>query len=296
MQTGIVTRVEGPGLWVDLDQGEIWCVLRGRLKKQQIRVSSPVVIGDRVSIEVDSSGTGAVVALEPRASELARPGYRGVRNVVAANLDGLIIVTSAHQPPFKRRLVDRFLVTARRGAMEPLLVVNKCDLEQEPVIRAWTQPLVDAGVKVILTSAVNALGVEDLRQAISGRLSALAGQSGVGKSSLVTAMLPHTAIRTAEVSARSHKGRHTTTASRLYRLPGGGYLADTPGIRSLALFDDDHEEAVAVFPEIVALASGCRFRDCSHTHEPECAVKAAVSAGALAGATYDSYVHVRRRG
>lgn len=294
MLRGLVTRTEGPTLWVDCGGGETPCVLRGRLKKQQLRTGNLAVVGDRVEIEIRPDGPGVIHAVAPRRSELARPGHRGTVQVMAANIDQVVVVQSARQPAYRGRLVDRFLVTARRGRMDALVVVNKCDLEAEPVIRSWVRPLEDSGVRVILTSALDGRGLEALRHAITGLVSVLAGQSGVGKSSLLNALFPGAGAATGEVSAASNKGRHTTSAARLHPLPGGGYLADTPGIRTLGLEEADDSLIAGVFPEIQERAAGCKFRDCTHSHEPACAVKAALARGEIEARRYDSYLRMLR--
>lgn len=292
---GLVTRSEGSVFWVETGGREIPCALRGRMKKRQLRVSSLVVVGDQVIVETLADGTGVIEERLPRQTELVRPGFRGLPHVIAANLDQLVIVQSARQPSFKRRLTERFMATARRGAMSALVVVNKCDLEDKRVVESWVEPLAAGGAEVVLTSAVTGLGVDELRSRLVGRVSGMAGQSGVGKSSLITAMFPEYSIRTAATSEGTGKGRHTTTSSRLYPLPGGGYLADTPGIRELGLFEDSDEDVAGVFPEIEAMAAGCGFRDCTHTHEPSCAVKDAVENGEIDEDRYRNYVRMRRR-
>lgn len=296
MNTGIVTRNDGPRFWVDLGGQEVPCILRGKLKREQLRVSSLVVVGDEVAVAQLPDGTGAIASLSPRRTELSRPGFHGLTHVMAANVDQLLIVQSARQPGFKRHLAERFLTIAGRGRMGALVVVNKCDLEDEAVIRAWVAPLEVSGVPVLLTSAVAGQGIEALRAQLLGRISVLAGQSGVGKSSLVSALYPDVQIRTNTVSDWSTKGRHTTTSSRLYALPGGGYLADTPGIRELGLFDDQEGDVLGVFPEIAMAAGACKFRDCSHTHEPQCAVRAAVNRGQIDPDRYRHYLRLSQGG
>lgn len=297
---GVVIRAEGSGYWVDVGGDELQCVLRGRMKKRQLRVSSLVVVGDEVVVERRPEGGGVIGDRLERRTELVRPGPSGGRrrqgppHVIAANLDQLVIVQSAHQPDFKRRLAERFLATAAHAGLQPLVVVNKSDLEDERVLRSWIEPLVTNGVEVLLTSAYDGRGADELRRRLVGRVSCLAGQSGVGKSSLVNVMFPEYRIRTNTVSEKSSKGRHTTASSRLYPLPGGGYLADTPGIRSLGLFDEVEDEVAGVFPEIVAAAAGCKFRDCNHTHEPKCAVKEAVGRGEIDEDRYRNYVRLQR--
>lgn len=291
--TGVVTRNDGPRFWVSIGQDEIPCLLRGRLKKEQLRVTSLVVVGDAVTIDQLPDGTGVIESVAPRRSELSRPGFHGYTHVIAANVDRLVIVQAAQQPRFKLHLVERFLAVARRGNMEPVVVVNKCDLESESTVRSWVAPLTAMGLPVILTSAERGIGLDELRSLLQGRISVLAGQSGVGKSSLLNAIYPEAGAKTSAVAINT-KGRHTTTSSRLYALPDGGYLVDTPGIKSLELSDEDTtEEAVAdLFPEITALADGCKFRNCTHSHEPRCAVKAAVNTGGLDRQRYQNFLRL----
>lgn len=289
--TGIVTRNDGPRFWVALEGKEIPCILRGKLKREHQRVTSLVVVGDQVELLLQPDGTGVIEQILPRRSELSRPGFHGYVHVMAANVDQLVIVQAAQQPRFKLHLVERFLVIANRGRMQAVAVVNKCDLEHPATVQSWVEPLEKAGVTVILTSTRTGQGVAELRQLLTGRISVLAGQSGVGKSSLVNAVFPEGGAVASGVSEWSGKGRHTTTSSRLYALPEGGYLVDTPGIRTLEMFDDDEEnEALSdLYPEITAAAAGCKFRDCTHSHEPQCAVKAAVARGEITRQRYENF-------
>lgn len=292
---GLVTRVDGPRLWVEASGQEYPCILRGRLKKEQLRQTSLVVVGDQVTVAPQPDGSGVIEAISERRSLLERPGFHGYNHLIAANLDQLVIVQAAQQPRFKLHLVERFQAIAMRGGVPVVVVINKADLEAEATMRAWTAPLVNTGVEVILTSTTTGQGLAELKERLVGRLSVLAGQSGVGKSSLVNALFGEELARTGLTSVWSTKGRHTTTSSRLYPLPGGGYLADTPGIKTLEMFDDEAEGAVAdLFPEITALAGGCKFRDCTHVHEPRCAVKAAVAAGEIPEVRYQNWVRLQQ--
>lgn len=297
LEHGIVIRTEGARIWVNVNESEVPCVLRGRLKKEHLRVTSLVVVGDRVGVDLQPDGTGAIASIEPRRTELSRPGFHGYTHVMAANVDQLVIVQAAKDPAFQRNLVERFLATAERGGMDAIVVVNKCDLVDEVEIRSWLEPLRASHVTTVLTSAEDGRGIEELRQLLNGKISVFAGKSGVGKSSLVNALYPDFMVRVSAVSGWSTKGRHTTTSSRLYAVDGGGYLADTPGIRELGLFAEDAEETVsAVFPEIEESAAGCKFRNCSHKHEPGCAVKAAVAAGEIDPDRYDHFLRLRKGG
>ena len=293
--TGLIVRNDGPRMWVQIDNEEIPCVLRGRLKREAQRVTSLVVVGDEVEISRQPDGTGVIESIRPRRSELSRMGFHGYVHVIAANVDQLVFVGAAQQPRFKLHLAERFLAIARRGRMEAVVVVSKCDLEHENTLQAWAAPLMQAGVRVIFTSIMTGQGVEELRSLLSGKVSVLAGQSGVGKSSLVNALFPEAGVKTNTVSEVSSKGRHTTTTSRLYPLPAGGYLVDTPGIKSLELMEEDtDDEAVQdLYPEVTEAASGCKFRDCTHTHEPSCAVKQAVARGQIRQDRYRNYLRMQ---
>ena len=281
MATGFVIGITGPQIVVRVGDQDVSCGLRGRLKKDRKQVTSLVVVGDNVEVTLLPDGTGMIDSVAPRRTELARPGFAHRARVVAANLDQLVVVQATHKPRFNRHLVERFLTIAAGGGLRGVVVVNKADLEEEAVVESWVQPLRAAGVLVFLTNAKTGQGVEELRVALTGKLSAMVGQSGVGKSSLLNALDPSLSIRTAEISDATNKGKHTTTASKLYPLAGGGFLVDTPGIRELALFEGDPGSVAFVFPEITEAAAGCRFRGCSHSHEPGCAVKAKVAAGEI---------------
>ena len=298
---GIVTAIQSGSIEVSpfdpslvSGAGEAFsCTLRGRLKKEWQMVTSLIVVGDLVSFRRTSDGSGVIEEIHPRRSKLSRPGFHNYEHIIAANVEQVLIVASVHQPPFKRNLVDRFLLLARQMALTPILVVNKCDLEDERVIRSWLAPLEPSGVQIVLTSAAAGLGLNELRSLLTQKISCFAGQSGVGKSSLLNALFPNLNIKTQSTSG-ANKGRHTTTGSRLYPLPGGGYLADTPGIKELALWEAGDEDLAEVFPEIEALAGGCKFRDCTHAHEPKCAVKAAVEQGEIDERRYQNYLRLKK--
>lgn len=289
---GLVIAIFSGNVLVQVGDELLSCVLRGRLKKEWQMVTSLVVVGDEVAVSRTPDG-GVIEAIGPRRSQLSRPGFHTYEHIMVANIDQVVIVASVHQPAFKRNLVDRFLLLARQVGVDPVLVVNKCDLEDERVIRSWLAPLEPTGVRSILTSAATGQGLDELRAALAGKLSSLAGQSGVGKSSLVNALFPGLDLKTQSTSY-ANKGRHTTTGSRLYPLPGGGYLADTPGIKDLSLWETEEEELAEVFPEVEALADGCKFRDCTHVHEPRCAVRAAVEQGEIDAARYQNYVRLQK--
>lgn len=286
--SGVITRNDGPRFWVDVAGREVACTLRGKLKQEHRMVTSLGVVGDEVQVSLLSAGEeGVIEGIGPRRTELSRPGFHGYVHVMAANVDQMLIVVAAANPRLKRATIERFIVAARRGGIVPLVVVNKCDLRPAEEVEAEVAPLV-VGEEVLLVSAYAGLGLDLLRSRLEGRISVLAGQSGVGKSSLVRALFPELDLRIGRVNQQTGKGRHTTTNSQLYRLPGGGYLADTPGIRELGLFDPA-EELAEVFPEIAERAAGCKFHNCTHTHEPRCAVKAAAESGEISSERLEHY-------
>ena len=299
----MVIRTEGPVTWVDVDGETVRCTLRGRLKRggpdAQDRTTRAVVIGDVVAVTRQAADAGVIASVAPRRSELSRPGFHGLVHVMAANLDQLVIVVAARQPAFSPHLVERFLVAARHGRMKAVLVVNKCDLAEASEIQAAIPTSWWSEMPVVLTSAATGQGLEPLRALLQPRVSVFAGVSGVGKTSLVNLLFPRLPAGTGRMArptaARPDpKGRHTTSSSCLYPLPGGGYLGDLPGIRQLELFEHREDAVAEVFPEIEAAARRCRFRDCTHGPEPGCGVRAAMDHGEIAPERFQSYLRLRR--
>lgn len=271
------------------------CSLRGRLK-QGPRLGDLAAVGDRVLVTRQPDGTGTIENIEERRSSLVRldPRPQGIyQQVLLANPDQAVFVFACANPPPHLRMLDRFLVITEKGEIPAVIVANKVDLvgkEEAEKIFGCYPPI---GYQVIYTSAREGTGIEALRELLQGKISALAGPSGVGKSSLLNAVQPGLGLAVREVSAFVGKGRHTTTVRELFPLEGGGYVADMPGMRSLALWDTEPEELDGYFPEISPLVTRCQFNDCSHKSEPGCAVRAAVETGQVSAARYDSYLRLR---
>ena len=270
--------------------------------------SSPLAVGDAVTVALAPAAPaadrdradGMILARRLRGTVLARPRpmrhkrideheTEALEKVIAANMDLLLIVASTRLPPLRPGLIDRFLIVAERGGLAGVLAVNKIDLARpEPDVLA---ELKRRGVEVLCCSAATGEGLEDLRRRLAGHKSVLAGASGVGKSTLVNALVPGADAATREVRAKDQRGRHTTSATVVYELPCGGCLVDTPGVRELGL-RIDRAELPWYFPEFEPLSPRCRFADCTHTHEPACAVQAAVEAGQVRPERYESYLRL----
>ena len=268
--------------------------MRGRLKNTP-RTTDICVIGDRVVVEAPDEHTHVVVEVLPRKTRFSRrqPGRGPEReDVLVANLDRLLVTFCYGQPPLNRRLLDRFLVIAEHQGVGALIVMNKCDLA-EPDTSEWRSVYESLGYAVLDVSAASGQGIDALTSTLRGDISAFVGPSGVGKSSLINRILPDLDLSTASVSEHHGKGRHTTRVATLHPLPGGGYLADTPGIRELGTWALPVQDLDRCFPDLAQHRDGCAFRSCSHTHEPRCAVLDAVDAGSIDRERYESYVRLR---
>jgi ribosome biogenesis GTPase / thiamine phosphate phosphatase len=295
-ETGLIVRSQSGFFSVQTGTGMLTCSLRGRLKQGK-HLGDLAAVGDRVQVIRHSDGQGTIEAIDPRIHALVRldPRPQGVyQQVLLANPDQAVFVFACASPSPHLRMLDRFLVTAEKQGIPAIIVANKVDLVGQAAAEALFGFYPDIGYPVIYTSArVSGQGVDELERRLAGRISALAGPSGVGKSSLLNAIQPGLGLAVREISSAVGKGRHTTTARELFPLEGGGYVADMPGMRSLALWDTSPEELDGYFPEIAPLVSQCQFNDCAHRGEPGCAVRAGVEAGKLRPERYDSYLRLR---
>jgi ribosome biogenesis GTPase len=292
---GRVLEVGGLLSTVRAADGRLYrCAVRRLLKTLSTDQRHVVAVGDRVQFRPDGN-EGLIERVEPRSGILSRTS-RGRQHVLVANVDQMIIVTSVAEPELKPHLVDRFLVAAEQVGIKPVICINKIDLVDPGPLQPLVGVFCQMGYEVLQVSATTGLNIEALKSCLQDRESVVVGQSGVGKSSLLNVIEPAWGLRVAEVSASTHKGRHTTTTAKLIPLSMGGFIVDTPGIRQFELWDVSREEVAGLFRDLRPLIDCCRFPDCTHTHEEDCAVKASVADGRLDARRYESYCHLRRDG
>ena len=291
------TVISSTGSWYEVatEQGTLNCRIRGRLRLKGVRSTNPVVVGDRVVVEPDGDSS-AIVDIIPRRNYVIRRASNLSKesHIIAANVDHALLLVTLHSPATPREFVDRFLVTCEAYKVPVTILLGKADLlegEHQAEAEEFEAVYRDAGYDIIRLSSTQGRGVERVREFISGHTILLAGNSGVGKSTLIGTIAPDIEIRTGEISESHHKGKHTTTFSTMYRV-GDGYIIDTPGIKGFGLIDIDDKELCRYFPEMMRLAPDCRFYNCTHTHEPGCAVRSAVEEGRVAWSRYESYLKI----
>jgi ribosome biogenesis GTPase len=277
---------------VQTDDGRHWnCTVRRVVRTLSRDVRNAVVAGDEVLFLPAGDGTGVIERVEPRRSVVSRGSARH-EHVIVANVDRVVVVASAAEPGLKPALIDRFLVSAGKGNVRPIVCINKADLADAVALQPVAGVYARLGCDVVLTSVVTGAGIDRLRTLLAGHETVFAGQSGVGKSSLINAVAPELAQRTGAVSGDTGKGRHTTRVAELLPLAGGGWIVDTPGIRQMQLWDVAPGEVEGYFVEFRPFVAMCRFPDCTHTHEDGCAVKDAVTDGLIARTRFEGYLRI----
>ena len=298
---GRVVKAQSGFFWVKTQQhGVVVSQLPGRMKKDR-QNTDLTAVGDWVTITLNKDKTGTIATVEERHSTLSRTrpvaGSRSLRSdreqVLIANVDQVVFVFAAKNPEPNLRKLDRFLVVAEMNELPAIICLNKIDLIDLAQLQQEFALYETLGYEVVYTSVKTGYGVETLRQQLAGKLSVFAGSSGVGKSSLLNAVQPGLGLQVKDVSEATGKGMHTTRYTEMFPLDVGGYVADTPGIRGLALFDVEPSELDAYFREIAPLVADCQFSNCTHRNEPNCAVRAAVAAGRIAPQRYESYLRLR---
>ncbi len=301
---GRVLSIKSDGIIVDLDGIPYFCILRGALKQEKTQAKNLVTVGDFVHVLETGQQEGSIVFVEKRYSHLSRAETLSQRreHMIAANIDYVLITSSVLQPTLKPTLVDRYIIAAKKGNMEPVIIVNKIDLLKNPpeyidphsieeeqfLYDEFCKAYSDLGFPFLKISIVTGEGVDELKELMRGKTSVFSGQSGVGKSSLINAALG-TELKTGDIVERTRKGTHTTTSANLIRLKDGGFCVDTPGIKSFGVWDIKPEDVRFYFPDIHTIGHLCAYPNCSHMHEPDCAVHKAIENGTLSPLRFDSY-------
>jgi len=294
LYSGMIVRAQSGFFGVETGEGLVVAKLRGRHTRGR-QETDAAAVGDRVKVRLLEDGTGVIEEIEPRIRVLSRraPGRREVEQVIVANPDQAVFVFACADPAPNFRMLDRLLVVAEREGIPTLICANKIDLVVPRSAKREFSEYDRLGYRVIYTSALKGKGVRTLIKLLKNKLSVLAGPSGAGKSSLLNAIQPGLGLRTKEVSRGTRKGQHVTVVPELLPLDVGGFVADTPGLKAFALWDIEPDELDAYFPEMRTLVSECEFSDCTHLHEPGCAVIAAVERGQISPERYDSYHRIR---
>lgn len=304
LQKGRVLAITGLGILVDSEDVLFQCTLKGALKKENSRIKNLVAVGDFVHFEPKGEKEGTIAYVEERRSILSRADslQRRKEQLIAVNIDAVLITTSVLLPQLKPPLVDRYIIAAQKGNMQPLIVINKIDLLKNPppttlpadlekeraLYEEFLKTYRALGIPLFPVSCTTGEGMEALKQALAGKASVFSGQSGVGKSSLINALIG-TSLAVGEIVAKTSKGAHTTSTTNLIPLVQGGFCIDTPGIKSFGLWDLSKQDLQLYFSEINERAPFCKFLDCAHMQEPDCAVKKAVESGEISSLRFASY-------
>ena len=290
--------IQATGSWYEVLNGaeRIKCRIRGKLRLKGVRSTNPVVVGDIVRCECDQNGEWVIYDIVPRRNYIIRRASNLSKesHIIAANIDRAMIVVTLVEPVTALEFVDRFFVTCEAYKVPATILLAKIDLLEgaEEAVAEFHQTYQSAGYEVIDISATEGIGIDRVKAMLDGKVTLVSGNSGVGKSTLIGKIDPTLDIRTGEISESFHKGKHTTTFSTMYPIGNGGYIIDTPGIKGFGLIEIDDKELWHYFPEMIATAGECRFYNCTHTHEPGCAVVEAVKDGVISYSRYESYLKI----
>ena len=298
MEHGLVIKNTGSWYVVKTDEGEsVKCKIKGNFRLKGIRSTNPVAVGDRVMIETNKEGTAFITQIEPRENYIIRKSSNLSKesHILAANIDQALLIITVSNPTTNTIFIDRFLATAEAYRIPVKIVINKTDCYNDDD-REYMEALIllyeTIGYECFKVSALTGEGIGNIKALLQGKISLVSGNSGVGKSTLINTILPGLHLKTGNVSASHHKGMHTTTFSEMFPLPDGGYIIDTPGIKGFGTIDFETEEVAHFFPEIFKVSHDCRFNNCTHRHEPGCAVLAAVEQHLISESRYASYLSI----
>ncbi|ERK01849.1 MAG: ribosome small subunit-dependent GTPase A [Prevotella salivae] len=295
---GLVIKNTGSWYSVKTDTGKVVeCKIKGNFRLKGIRSTNPVAVGDNVEIALNSEGTAFITHIEERRNYIIRKSQNLSKqsHILAANVDQAFLIVTVNYPQTSTTFIDRFLASAEAYSVPVVLVFNKCDILSDDE-RHYQQSMIHLyetiGYECREVSATTGEGVDGLHALLKGKITLLSGNSGVGKSTLINKILPEANLRTAEISDAHNTGMHTTTFSEMLELPEGGYIIDTPGIKGFGTFNMEPEELTSYFPEIFHFSKGCKFSNCTHTHEPGCAVLKAIDDHFIAQSRYQSYLNM----
>jgi ribosome biogenesis GTPase len=296
MQQGVVVKSTGSWYQVRTDSGDIIASkIRGKLRLKGIRSTNPIAVGDKVNFELDDAGVGQISSIEPRINYIIRKSVNlsKAAHIIAANIDQAFLLVTLKEPETMPAFIDRFLVTAEAYHIPSVLIFNKIDTyttEELEVLETFISIYENIGYECLRVSALNGKGLAVLKEKLNHKTTLLSGHSGVGKSTLINAVDPNLNLKTLKISAANKTGQHTTTFAEMFPLEFGGYIIDTPGIKGFGLVDFDKTEIAERFPEMRELMDQCKYSNCLHIDEPNCAVKEAVEKGQIAISRYESYM------
>lgn len=298
MEKGLVIKNTGSWYLVKTDEGKlIECKIKGNFRLKGIRSTNPIAVGDRVQINVNAEGTAFITEIEDRKNYIIRRSSNLSKqsHIIAANLDQCMLVVTVNYPETSTIFIDRFLASAEAYRVPVRLVFNKVDRyteEERHYLEGLIHLYTHIGYPCYQISALEGTGVEEIKQALQGKVTLFSGHSGVGKSTLINAILPDQNVKTGEISTAHNKGMHTTTFSEMFPVAGNGYIIDTPGIKGFGTFDMKDEEVGHYFKEIFEFSSQCKYGNCTHRHEPGCAVREAVENHYISESRYASYLNI----
>lgn len=292
--------IKSTGSWYAVKDGSgsvIDCRIKGKFRIKGIKSTNPVAVGDRVSFELTEDGKGVIHSIEDRKNYIIRKATKLSKqtHIIAANIDQAILIVTLAMPRTLTGFIDRFLVTAEAYRIPVIIVFNKTDIYDEKLneeLQNMKSVYEKVGYRCLETSATEGINMEQVEEVMAGKVNLIAGNSGVGKSTLINAIEPGLELKTAEVSELHELGKHTTSFSEMFGLSGGGYIIDTPGIKSFGMVDFEKEELWHYFPEIFKIGEHCKFHNCVHINEPECKVKEAVENGDIGSFRYESYLKI----